>query len=132
MPATDMARLAHPIDAEIRAWLKRHVPNKAELSKAVGHSGSWLHKLTNGVGHATIDDYVRMAGVLMGLDLPVLTPIEQKILKSVRCLEEADLLDVMAYADHRGRIARRGPSKESSAPAAHSHPVKVNTGRGTP
>lgn len=122
--------LLHPIDAEIRAWLKGHVENKSELSVSVGRSTSWLHKYINGDGQATIDDLVRLAGVLMGLNLPVLTETEQKLLKAIQLLEEPDQLDVIAYAEHRGRLARRGPSKGSSAPAAQTHPATASTKRG--
>lgn len=108
----------HPIDAELRSWLKTHVENKSEMSVAVGHSTSWLHKLVNGDGHATIDDYVRIAGRLFGVNLPVLTEQEQKLLKACRALEETDVAEVVAYAQHREKLARRGQSKESSAPAA--------------
>jgi len=105
---------SNPIDAEIRAWLKRNVQNKSDLAAKVGHSPSWLHKYVNGAGHATIDDLVRIAGLLMGVDLPMLSEIERRLLRAFQALEETDQFDVMAYAEHRGRIARRRPSKESS------------------
>lgn len=120
----------HPIDAELRAWLKAHVENKSEMSVAVGHGNSWLHKLVNGDGHATIDDYVRIAGRLFGLNLPVLSEQEQKLLKACRALEEPDVLEVVAYAQHREKLARRAPSKESSEPMAQSRPVTKKTKRG--
>lgn len=122
--------LEHPIDAEIRAWLKRHVDNESELSLSSGHSSSWLHKYINGAGHATIDDLVRLAALLMGVNLPVLSETERKLLKSVQALEEPDQLDVLAYAEHRARLARRGQLKESSAPMAQTPPAKARTTRG--
>lgn len=121
--------LLHPIDAELRAWLKGHVENQSELSVAVGRSPSWLHKYINGAGHATLDDLVRLAGVLLGLNLPVLTEHQQKLLKASESLREPDLLDVIAYAEHRGRLARRAPSKESSAPAARTPPATKRKAR---
>lgn len=120
----------NPIDAHIRAFLKTHVANHSELSVAVGHSTSWLHKYVNGQGHATLDDLVRIAGLLMGLNLPALSETEQKLLKACRSLEAPDLQDVLAYAEHRGRLARRAPSKESSAPVRHIPPVTGRTARG--
>lgn len=122
--------LQHPIDAEIRTWLKRHVENKSELSVKVGHSTSWLHKYTNGDGHATIDDLVRLAGLVLGLNLPALTESEQKLLKACQALEEPDVLDVVAYAQHREKLARRGQSKESSERAAQMPRVTKKTKRG--
>lgn len=121
----------HPIDAEIRAWLKAHVDNQSALSRAIGHSTSWLHKYVNGDGHATIDDLVRLAGLLMGLNLPTLTETERRLLKACSGLDEGDRQDVIAYAEHRARLARRGPSKESSAPAAHTPHAKASKARGT-
>lgn len=120
----------HPIDAEIRTWLKRHVDNESKLSVAVGRSPSWLHKYINGSGHATLDDLVRLAGLLLGLDLPALTETERKLLKASQALGESDQLDVLSYAEHRGRLARREPSKESSAPVADTRRVTTNKGRG--
>lgn len=125
-----MADQEHPIDAEIRAWLKTHVENKSEMSVAVGHSTSWLHKLVNGDGHATIDDYVRIAGRLFGLNLPVLTDVEQKLLKACRALEESDVAEVVAYAQHREKLAQRGRSKESAAPPTQTLPATKKSKRG--
>lgn len=122
--------LEHPIDAEIRAWLARHVENQTELSEAIGRSGSWLHKYVNGAGHATIDDLVRLAGLLMGLNLPALTNLERKILKAIQELKEPDQLDVLEYAEHRVRLARRELSTESSEPAARTPVAKARRGRG--
>lgn len=123
--------LEHPIDAQLRAWLKDHVPNHSQLSVAVGHSKSWLHKYVNGDGHATIDDLVRLAGLLMGLNLPVLTETELQLLKEVRGLEEPNQQDVLAYAKLRRRLVQPGASKESSAPKARKPPATTNKARGT-
>lgn len=121
----------HPIDAEIRLWLKRHVDNKAELSVAVGHSGSWLHKFVNGAGHATIDDLVRLAGTLLGLNLPALSEIERKLLKACQSMDdEADVRDVLAYAEHRARLARRDGLRRSAGPRPRTPPATTHTGRG--
>lgn len=122
----------HPIDAEIREWLKRHVDNEKELSVAAGHSTSWLHKYVNGSGHATIDDLVRIAGLLFGLNLPAIRETERRLLKAVRGLDEHNLQDVLSYAELRAkRRAPHPPSTESSAPAVHTPPATTRTGRGT-
>jgi transcriptional regulator with XRE-family HTH domain len=122
----------HPIDAEIRAWLKRHVDNQADLSVAVGHSKSWLGKYINGAGHATIDDLVKLAGRLLGVDLPALSDVERRLLRACQSLSATDVLDVTAYAEHRARLARRGGSKESSEPVARTLPTTTRTTRGIP
>lgn len=121
----------NPIDAEIRAWLGKHVENQSALSMAVGHSKSWLHKYVNGSGHATVDDLVRIAGLLMGLNLPALTETEQKALKAFRGLGEADQRDVIAYAEHRGKLSQRAPSPESSARVGRSPRGRAGKARGT-
>lgn len=121
----------YPIDARIRAFLKTYVENHAELSVAVGHSTSWLHKYVNGQGHATIDDLVRIGGMLIGVNLPVLSETEQKLLKACRGLEEPDFQDVIAYADLRRRRAQRGGSKESSEKESRMPPATVRKARGT-
>lgn len=124
--------LTHPIDAEIRAWLKAHVKNKADLSVKVGRSSSWLHKLTEGDGHATIDDLVRMAALIFGLNLPVLTEDEQSLLKSVRALkEQSDRDEVLAYARHRVKLARPDTSTQSSAPTKRTMTARGHKARGT-
>lgn len=110
----------HPIDAEIRAWLKSHIDNESQLSVAAGHSTSWLHKYINGQGHATIDDLVRIAALLLGVNLPALSETERRLLEACRGLDEPDLQDVIAYVKHRGRLARNAQSKESSAPTGRS------------
>lgn len=120
----------NPVDNEIRAWLKRHVTNESQLSVAVGHSPSWLHKYINGQGHATIDDLIKIAAVLFGVNLPALTETEQKLLKACRSLEESDQHDVLAYAEHRQRLARRAQSKESSEPAEDTPPATARKVRG--
>lgn len=122
--------LTHPIDAEIRAWLKAHVKNKADLSVKVGRSSSWLHKLTEGDGHATIDDLVRMAALLFGMNLPVLTDGEQSLLKSVRGLKEREFDEVLEYARHRARLARHDTSTQSSEPATQTTTSRGHKARG--
>jgi hypothetical protein len=123
--------LRHPIDEELRRWLKAHVPNHKQMSLAVGHSESWLHKYVNGAGHATIDDLVRLAGMLLGLNLPFLSVPEHRLLKAFADLEEDDRVDVLEYTDHRAKLARQVRSKESSEPEARTPQARVRRARGT-
>lgn len=123
--------LEHPIDAEIRAWLERHVQNQKELSVSVGHGTSWLHKYVNGAGHATIDDLVRIAGVLFGMNLPVLSGLEQRLLKAWRAIPDAARQeDAVVVFENIAKGYRRGKPQESTAPAAHTPPAKVRKGHG--
>lgn len=121
--------LEHPIDLELRKWLAGHVENQTEISTGIGRSASWLHKYVNGDGQATIDDLVRIAGLLFGLNLPVLSESERKLLKACQGLDDADQVDVLAYAEHRGRLARREQSKESSEQSARSRRAIVRKAR---
>lgn len=122
--------MEHPIQQEIRAWLDAHVENVSALSLQSGHSSSWLHKWINGDGHATIDDLVRIAGLLFGLNLPALTETEQKLLKAVRVLEEADRQDVLAYVELRARRTRREQSTGSSGPTEQTPQTIKRKARG--
>lgn len=126
--------LEHPIDSAIRDWLndKEHVANQSELSVAVGRSPSWLHKYANGDGHATIDDLIRIAALVMGLKLPTFTATEQRLLKAMRVIQdEAARLDVVEYAAYRARLARRGNLKGSSEPKADNPQGRARKARGT-
>ena len=58
--------LQHPIDTEIRERLRRQAPNQIDLGKRIGRSQGWVNKYLNGVGHATIDDVIRIAALLIG------------------------------------------------------------------
>jgi len=123
--------LEHPIDAELRRWLDAHVDNESEISLAIGRSKTWLHKYVNGAGHATIDDLVRLAGVLLGVNLPALTEAQRTLMKACAELTESDLLDVTEYAKHRAKLAQQSRSKESSAPAARKPQAKARAAHGT-
>lgn len=128
------AGMEHPIDGAIRAWLERHVEKgtASALSVAVGHSTSWLHKYINGAGHATIDDLVRLAGLLHGLNMPAITGAQRALLTACQGLDESDLQDVIDYVALRAkRRPPRAASKESSAPTAHTPPATGRKGRGT-
>jgi hypothetical protein len=118
-------KVAHPIDAEIRAWLESHVDNASALSIALGHGNSWLHKYINGQGHATIDDLVRLAGLLFGLNLPALTVAQRELLEAARELGDEDALrELTAMVRHKIRVrARRDESRESIEPKAHTPPA---------
>lgn len=120
----------HPIDAAIRAWLEKHVGNQTELSVASGHSTSWLHKYINGAGHATIDDLVRLAGLLMGLNLPALSPLERRLLKAFRGAPEERKEDAVVVFENVAKGYRLVQPSESAAPVARTPPVRGRRAHG--
>jgi len=119
--------LTHPLDAALRARLKHDPPTtQAEFAKSLGRSAGWLNKYMNGTGNATIDDVVRIVALLIGVETKPLTTDERKLLKAFRTFEaEDDRQDALAYLELRAKrlVARRGPSKESSEPAARTPPA---------
>lgn len=122
--------LRHPIDEEIRARLRAADLNQVMFSAAIGRSQGWLSRYISGEGKATIDDVVRIAALLIGIGEQPLSDTERRLVKAVRKLEEEDRLDVLSYAEHRAKLARRAPLKESSAPARHTPPATGRTARG--
>lgn len=103
----------HPIDTEIRERLRKFAPRQVELAKRLGRSQGWVNKYINGAGHATVDDVIRIAAVLIGLDAPALTEAERRLLRAWRRLpatRQQDALDFLeAYA------ARRRPRSNARA-----------------
>lgn len=87
----DPPRMAaqHPIDTEIRERLRKLgklAPRQGELAKRLGRSQGWLNKYIHGAGHATIDDVIRIAAILIGVDAVPLTESEQRLLRAWRRL----------------------------------------------
>lgn len=126
-------RADHPIDAHIREWLRAHVHNEREISFAAGHGNSWLHKYINGNGTATVDDLVRVAAMLLGVNLPELSADELRLVTVFRSfVEDDEREELLAYAKHREKLAaQRGALKESSGPMARNLPAKGRKARGT-
>lgn len=126
--------LSHPLDAALRDRLKADTPDtQAKFAQAIGRSPGWLNKYMHGAGNATIDDVVRIVALLIGVETRPLSSSERQLLKACQAFEdEADLQDVIAYAEHRAKLAaRRGPSKESSARAARTPQETARKARGT-
>ena len=124
--------LTHPIDEALRARLKAARVHQESFARAIGRSKGWLNKYMHGVGNATIDDAVRIAALLIGVEGVQSTGPEQRLVKAFRPLGEQDQADVIAYAKHRERLARRGPSTESSEPTGRSLRATTRRGPGKP
>ncbi len=126
--------LTHPLDEALRARLKHDPPTtQAEFAKAIGRSTGWFNKYMHGAGNATIDDVVRMVALLIGVETKPLSSDERRLLKAFRTFEaEDDRQDALDYLELRAKrlVARRGPSKESSALVAQTPQATSRKERG--
>lgn len=120
----------HPIDATVRAKLRDANVNQIAFAAAIGRSQGWLSRYIGGEGKATIDDVIRIAALLIGVGDQTLSESERRLIRALRKLPEDDVLDVLSYAEHRAKLARHAPLKESSAPAAQSLPATKKARRG--
>jgi hypothetical protein len=107
---------AHHIDLEIRDRLRKLVsvsnpatarPRQIELAKRIGRSPAWLNKYVNGVGHATIDDVIRIVAIVIGVDAIRLTADEQRLLRLWRRLSTDKQHDLIAWMQTMGKRPRR-------------------------
>jgi len=117
--------ISHPIDTEIRDRLRALKVNQQDFARALGRSQGWLNKYLNGVGHATIDDVIRIAALLIGAEALKLTDTERQLLRAWRRLPEdqqQNALDFLrAFASRQrprsgGRAGRTGPTANHKAP----------------
>lgn len=97
----------HPIDTEIRDRLRVLAPRQIEIAQRIGRSQGWLNKYIHGAGHATIDDVIKIAAILTGVDAPRLTDAERRLLRLWRGLDADDQQDAADYLEMRSR-RRRG------------------------
>jgi hypothetical protein len=117
--------LKHPLDTELRTRLRSLKEKQNELAQRIGRRPAWMNKFIHGAGHATIDDWIRIAAVLSGVDPPRLTDDERQLLRRWRRLPDddarQDALLVLASVARR----RRGSSaraERKSRPANHKGP----------
>lgn len=110
----------HPIDTEIRERLRKLAPHQIELAKRLDRSQGWVNKYINGAGHATIDDLIRIAAILIGVDATRLTPDEQRLLRAWRRLpveQHQNAIDFFeAYFGKRRRRSGGPGGRMSRAP----------------
>jgi transcriptional regulator with XRE-family HTH domain len=87
-PSYDRRRMpaAHFLDAELRKWLRKFGPHQVDLAQRLNRSQGWVNKYMNGVGHATIDDAIRIAAILIGVDAERLTKDERRLVRDYRRL----------------------------------------------
>jgi transcriptional regulator with XRE-family HTH domain len=103
----------HPIDREIRERLRQLKPQQIELAQRIGRSQGWVNKYLNGVGHATIDDIIRIIAIVIGVDSPRLTDAERRLLRVWRRLPPDRQQDVVDFLDTVGRRQRRATRSDA-------------------
>jgi len=103
----------HPIDLEIRERLRKLAPRQIELAQRIGRSQGWVNKYLNGVGHATIDDIIRIAAIVIGVDPPRLTDAERRLLRAWRLLPADKQQDVVDWVDTMSRRQRRATRSDA-------------------
>lgn len=124
------ADMEHPIDAAVRAKLRELAPNQPELGATIGRSQGWVNKYMHGDGHATIDDVIRIAAAMIGVNVQPLTELERRLLKAWRRVPEARREDALVVLETVAKRYQLGQSQESTAPEAHTPPATNRKGRG--
>jgi len=111
----------HPLDAALRQWLRQFDPHQSELAQQIGRRPAWLNKYIHGVGHATVDDVIRIVALLIGMQAPsVMDDRERRLVRGWRRLPAEAQEDVLAFLAHVSRRPRtesagRGRRKPTGA-----------------
>jgi hypothetical protein len=110
---------ANPIDKDIRERLKKLVTASGsattarvlqiEIAKRIGRSPAWVNKYVNGVGHATVDDAIRILAIVIGIDAVRLTVDEHRALRAWRRVPVEKQEDGLFFLQGLRRRSRRGP-----------------------
>jgi len=109
--------LEHPIDVEIRDRLRQLKPRQIELARQIGRSPAWVNKYLNGAGHATIDDVIRIAAIVIGVEPSRLTDAERRLLRAWRRLPTDKQQDVSDWVHTLGkRRATRSDVRSGQTP----------------
>lgn len=123
--------LTHPIDEAIREKVREMKPNQPALAAAIGRSQGWVNKFMHGDGNATIDDLVRIAAAIIGVNAQPLTELERRLLKVLRGIPEPRREDALSVLETVAKGYRHEPHQGLDAPAAHTPPATVHKARGT-
>lgn len=108
--------IRHPFDEMLRSRLRAAAVHQAQFARAIGRSPGWLNKYMNGEGTASVDDAIRIAALLIGLEAPALSDQERKLLRVFRSIESEERRD--DAVEVLGTVAkryRREPRPESGA-----------------
>ncbi len=85
----------HPIDLAIRERLRSLDLKQRDLAKAIGRSPAWVSKYLSGVGHATVDDLIRIGAI--ALDVQGLSELERRLLNAWTRLPPASQADAVKF-----------------------------------
>jgi hypothetical protein len=111
----------HPIDTEIRDRLRILAPRQIEIAQRIGRSQGWLNKYIHGAGHATIDDVIKIAAILTGVDAPRLTDDERRLLRLWRRLPGDQQQDVVDFLETLARRRGQSAGRLGRSPRAATH-----------
>jgi transcriptional regulator with XRE-family HTH domain len=103
----------HPIDATIRERLRGLNLKQKDLAAAIGRSPGWVSKYLSGVGHATIDDLIRIVAVVQ--EFQVLSEHERRLLKACRRIPADSQDDAVTFFEDWARREVRAARKRGSA-----------------
>lgn len=122
--------LKHPIDAEIRGRLKQLGPNQKELAQGIGRSISWLNKYIHGAGNAAIDDLIRIAALMIGVEAQALSETERRLVRAWKQIPEDDQIAAVEFFENHARFLRRAHEREQGGPKGRTPRETKNTTRG--
>ena len=123
--------LGHPLDAALRDRLRTTSDlQQSALASAIGRKPSWLNKYINGVGHATVDDVVRMLALLIGVDAQQSSEMERRLLRAWRQIPPDHQEDAIAVLVNAAKGFRPRQSPESNAPAVRTTQETKSRARG--
>ena len=115
----------HPLDAALREHLRALAPRQVEIAQRIGRSQGWLNKYIHGAGHATIDDVIKIAAVLTGVDAPRLTDAERRVLRLWRRLsadQQQDVIDFLELLARRRRSQSIGRAARTPRAGSNKGP----------
>lgn len=98
-------KIRHPIDDAIRERVRALDLKQKDLAKKIGRSPAWVSKYLSGVGHATIDDLVRISAIAQHLE--GLSDLERRLLHVWKRLPKESQTDAVRWFEDWTRRERR-------------------------
>jgi transcriptional regulator with XRE-family HTH domain len=97
--------------------------NQSDAARLIGRDQSWLNRYVNGSGNASIDDVLRLAALLIGIEAQPLSDAERRALRALRELTPDRQDDAVSVLETAAKSYLREQRRESSAPAARMPPA---------
>ena len=98
-------KIRHPIDNAIRERLRMLDLKQLDVAKKIGRSPGWVSKYLSGVGHATIDDLVRILAI--ALHVETLSEQERRLVRAWKRLPKESQTDAVKWFEDWTRRERR-------------------------